>query len=155
MLTLLASSDAPGGPWSWSSRWTVGAAGGSLPAQRLFLIGGRGTLPGFAFRRWGGDRVALWRGEVSRSVAWPWLTLRAIAAAGWTESVVTGAAAADRFGVGDSEIARGSVGGGIGLFYDLLRLEIARGLGDAGPDDPVGGDWTVFLTINPRFWEVL
>ncbi|MDH3732134.1 MAG: ShlB/FhaC/HecB family hemolysin secretion/activation protein [Gemmatimonadota bacterium] len=155
VLSLLAKRDRLGGPWAWSSELALGAAGGTLPAQRLFLLGGRGTLPGFDFRSWGGDRVALWRGEISRSLAWPWVTIRAIGAVGWAESVLAGAAAAERFGVGDTEVVRGSLGGGFGVLYDLLRIEVARGIGSAGPDDALAGDWTLFLTINPLFWNVL
>jgi len=36
-----------------------GAAGPDLPAHRAFVLGGRGTLLGEDFRRWGGARMAL------------------------------------------------------------------------------------------------
>src|ERR1041384_423504 len=36
-----------------------GVASADLPAHRAFVLGGRGTLLGEAFRAWGGRRVAL------------------------------------------------------------------------------------------------
>src|SRR3989454_5825514 len=45
-----------------------GIASADLPAHRAFVLGGRGTLVGDEFRRWGGRRMALlhleWRGSV-------------------------------------------------------------------------------------------
>ncbi|MFV1986580.1 MAG: hypothetical protein ACC682_04835 [Gemmatimonadota bacterium] len=154
-LTLLAARDGLGAPWGWRSELVIGGAGGDLPAQRLFLLGGRGTLPGYDFRGWGGSRVAMWRGEVSREVAWPWINVRAVGSAGRVDATRAGAGAAERFGVIPTGGVRTSVGGGLGLFYDMVRLEVVKGLGGARADDPIAGDWAVLLTINPRFWDVL
>jgi hypothetical protein len=142
MLALLARRDGLGAPWAWSGELIVGTAGGQLPAQRLYLLGGRGTLPGYAFRQWGGDRVALFRGEVSRQVAWPWLNLRLVGAAGRVEVVGAGAGAADRFGVIPTAGVRSSLGGGVGLLYDLVRLDVVKGLGGSETSDPVAGEWS-------------
>ncbi|MDX1394563.1 MAG: hypothetical protein R3195_09230 [Gemmatimonadota bacterium] len=154
-VTLSARRDLLDDPWGWTSLVTLGVSGGSLPAQRLFLLGGRGTLPGFPFRPWGGGRVALWRGDVSRSVVWPWVSVRVTGAAGWADSGPAGASAAERFGVIDTDAVAGSLGVGLGLLYDLVRVELARGIGGGDAPDSVEGDWTFFLTINPRFWDVL
>lgn len=154
-LTLLAERDGREGRWGWRSEWTAGAAGGKLPAQRLFLLGGRGTLPGYDFRPWGGDRVALWRAEVSREIAWPWVVLRAMGAAGWVDVTAAGAESAERFGVIPTQDIRSSIGGGLGLLYDMVRFDVVKGLGGAGTSDPFTGDWAVLLTLNPRFWGVL
>jgi hypothetical protein len=155
MLALLARRDGLGAPWAWSGELIVGTAGGQLPAQRLYLLGGRGTLPGYAFRQWGGDRVALFRGEVSRQVAWPWLNLRLVGAAGRVEVVGAGAGAADRFGVIPTAGVRSSLGGGVGLLYDLVRLDVVKGLGGSETSDPVAGEWSVLFSVNPQFWDIL
>jgi hypothetical protein len=79
-----------------------GAASGGLPPHRAFVLGGRGTLLGDAFRRWGGRRAALaqleWRAPVPfiRMAAGPYahtpgtLTLAPYVAAGWTGRPVPG-----------------------------------------------------------------
>jgi hypothetical protein len=152
--TVLATREGMGGPWRWRSELTAGVGGGRLPAQRLFLLGGRGTLPGYEFRPWGGSRVALWRAEVARDIAWPWVAARLTGSAGWVDANAAGEPAAERFGAVPSGGIRTSVGGGVGLFYDVVRLEVARGLGGS-PDDPFSGDWVFFLTVNPRFWDVM
>jgi len=59
---------------SWSRRWMepdvelrsslrAGAVGGDAPPQTLHLIGGRGTLPGYRYRSFVGDRYGLFRVE--------------------------------------------------------------------------------------------
>lgn len=154
-LTLRGEREGLGSPWAWSSRLTVGLAGGDLPAQRLFLVGGRGTLPGYAFRRWGGDRVALWQGEVSRAVVSPWVSLRVLGAAAWTDLGEPGDAAAARFGVLETPGVRTSAGVGLGLFYDLLRVELMRGLEGPRPGDPRGGEWELLVSLNPMLWDIL
>ncbi len=155
-LALRMQRSALDAEWAWTSEIALGLAGGSLPAQRLFLLGGRGTLPGYDFRVWGGDRMALWRGEVSRSVAAPWIRVRGSAAAGW---VGNGSVAAEdssaRFGAGDSSRLRASAGVGVGLFYDLLRIDIARGLVDDASDRPGGGGWVLLLSLNPVLRDIL
>jgi hypothetical protein len=41
-----------------------------------------------------------------------------------------------------------SVGAGVGLLFDILRIDVARGLGD-------GGRWEVIVEANPSFWDFL
>ena len=155
MLRLAARRDGFGDAWAWWSEVTAGTLSGAVPAQRLFLLGGRGTVPGFAFRQWGGDRLALWRGEVSRSVAWPWVTLRLAGAAGVSDAVGPGRAAAGRLSVTPTSGIRTSVGGGVGLVFDLIRLDVVRGLGGSRDESPVAGEWALLLSINPQFWDIL
>ncbi|MCY3599356.1 MAG: hypothetical protein OXN85_05250 [Gemmatimonadetes bacterium] len=151
----LRARGSPGGAWNWASDVEFGLAGGELPTQRLFLLGGRGSLPGYEFRGWGGDRMALWRAELSRAVASPWVRLRAIGAAGGTGLGRPGEGAARRFGVGGSEGLRASAGLGLGLFYDILRLDVMRGLlGDPSPGGSPG-KWVVLLSVDPRFLRIL
>ena len=151
-VALRAARQSPAGGWAWASEMEFGAAGGDLPVQRLFLLGGRGSLPGYAFRGWGGDRMALWRAEVSRGLASPWVRMRAQGAVGWAGLGTVGESAAHRFGVGGTAGLRASVGLGAGLFYDLLRIDVVRGLsGDA----PGGGEWTILLALDRRIWGIL
>lgn len=151
-VALRAARSGLGGGWGWASEIEFGAGGGDLPAQRLFLLGGRGTLPGHPFRGWGGDRVGLWRAEVSLPLAAPWMGLRAQGAVGWAAVGAAGEAAAERFGVGDSGGPRASAGIGVGLFYDLLRIDVARGLGG---DAAAGDGWTLLLSLDPRIRSIL
>lgn len=151
-LALRAAGESFAGGWSWASTLEVGAAGGDLPAQRLFLLGGRGSLPGYVFRGWGGDRMGLWRAEVSRTVAAPWVRLRASGALGWVGVGAAGEAAARRFGVGGSGGPRASAGLGVGIFYDLLRIDAMRGLAGGSPAE---GDWVLLLSFDRRIWEIL
>lgn len=143
-----AESVRPGSPWSWRARAAAGVASGALPAQRLWLLGGRGTLPGHPFRAWGGDRVAFADAEVARDLLHPWLRGRLLAAAGWTGLSGVGGPAAARFGVAETDRLRGALGAGLGLAYDLLRVELWRGLGGEG-------DWEVLLSAGTGFWDAL
>ena len=143
---------SPNGAWSWRSVLETGLAGGELPAQRLFLLGGRGSVPGHDFRAWGGDRFALWRGEASRVVSAPWVRIRGLAAVGWVGIDGAGGGAAERFGVMGSAGVRGSVGLGLGLFHDILRLDLVRAL--QGDPEAAGG-WTLLLSLDPRLRGIL
>ena len=132
---------------AWRLRVAAGAAGGDVPAQRLFLLGGRGTVPGYRFRPWGGDRALLGELEAAVDVAPPWLRARARASAGWTGIGAPGEEASARLGVGESGGIRPSVGAGVGLFWDLVRVGVHRGLRD--------GRWSLEVSVDPEFWPVL
>ena len=79
-----------------------GAASAGLPAYRAFVLGGRGTLLGDDFRRWGGRRMALvhaeWRAPVpflsiavGRYARTPGsIILAPFAAAGWADRPIAG-----------------------------------------------------------------
>ncbi|WP_428277290.1 hypothetical protein [Candidatus Palauibacter sp.] len=151
----LRARGSPGGAWHWASGVEFGLAGGELPAQRLFLLGGRGSLPGHEFRGWGGDRMALWRAEVSRAITSPWVRLRAIGAAGWAGLGGAGEGAARRFGVSGSDGLRASAGLGLGLVYDILRLDVMRGLRGGSSPGGSGGNWVLLFSIDPRFLRIL
>jgi len=143
----------------WVRRWTparaeleagtsAGIALGELPRQALFLVGGRGTVPGFPFRAFGGDRFALARVMGSADVAGPWLRGRAFATAGWTGVGSAGREPLLEWGAVRTGRPRVSVGTGVGVFYDILRVDVARGL---GPD----GRWELIVEANPSFWDFL
>ncbi len=144
---LRADRSHRGGPWSWSADAGAGIAGGAPPPQRLMLLGGRGTVPGYPFRAWGGDRAAWGRADVARDLLAPWVRLRAHAAAGWAEPAGPGSAAAETLGVTGSQGIRPSLGIGAGVLWDILRFDLWRGLR--------GGDWTLLFSVDPAFWEIL
>ena len=111
------------------------------PRQELMLLGGRGTLPGFAYRGAVADRYWLARGWVSRALLAPWVTLRATGAVGWSR--LDGRSLPEGW-VGDPDPGlRGSLGVGMDLLWETLRLDLARGLPD--------GEWTFFVSVAPRF----
>ncbi|HEX7051264.1 MAG TPA: hypothetical protein VF188_13745 [Longimicrobiales bacterium] len=126
-------------------RATGGFISGHAPAQRLFLLGGRGTLPGFAYRGFIGDRFILADAEASREIFGPWVRLRALGAIGWTD-MGTHTAPAD-WGVASTDGVRASLGFGLGLIYDVLRIDFARGLD--------GGDWQTIISVSPRLRDML
>jgi hypothetical protein len=124
-----------------------GIASGVLPAQRVFLLGGRHTVAGYPFRNWAGDRIAYLRFVYSLPVVQNWVRVRAIAAGGWTELGSVGQAGAAVLGTSQSGGIRSSLGGGVGLFFDVLRLDVSRGLRD--------GVWEWYFSVNPAFWPAL
>jgi hypothetical protein len=121
----------------------IGAVGDGAPRQELYLFGGRGTLPGHDYRRQVGNRYWLVRGETGHAVRAPWVDVHAFLAVGraWM---------ADDRGVppgwpGRGDIAtRASLGAGVDLLWDVLRVDVAHGLGE-------GGDWALVFEISPRF----
>ena len=40
------------------------------------------------------------------------------------------------------------VGAGVGIFYDILRVEVAHGLS-------TGGRWELIIEADPSFWDFL
>jgi hypothetical protein len=124
---------------------------GNRPVQRTLRVGGRGTVPGYEFRRFNGEQVAFVNLALSRSVLYPWLRLRALAALGWSH--VDDEVVRMRGPLPDSPLAtydtpdtgglRPSIGGGMSIVYDLVRLDVSKGLND--------GIWEWTLSVNPQF----
>lgn len=144
----------------------------ALPSQLHYVLGGRNTLPGYAYRSFAGDAFALAEFEVARDVFWPWIRLRTTAAVGWTEDLrevgedlspaptpdATGSTAmlppSGRrlhprldWGLPTTRGLRPALSLGAGVFYDMLRVDLARGLRD--------GEWQVIFSITPDLWGVL
>jgi len=129
-------SDAAHGLLSLAGGWVSGEA----PAQALYLLGGRTTLPGHGYRDFVGDRYWLLRGEATVPVRSPWVGVRFIGALGatyleprtlpsfWTPT--------------DSDGVRASVGAGLSIAYDIMRIDLARGLG-------AGGGWEAVFSVSP------
>jgi hypothetical protein len=126
----------------------AGAAAGTLPRQALFLIGGRGTVPGYAFRAFGGDRFATARATASADLWSPWIRGRLLGAAGWADVGGPGQAALTTWGAAPLTKPIFSAGAGVGIFYDILRVDVARGLS-------TGGRWELIIEANPSFWDFL
>jgi len=134
----------------WSTRLLaraqLGLASAALPPHRAFVLGGRGTLLGEAFRAWGGRRMALvhveWRvplpfasialGSWARSPSR--VTVAPYVATGWADRPVAGTAwaatpgarttlglALEWLGVFRLEAGVGAQSGQVRLAFDLTR----------------------------------
>jgi hypothetical protein len=121
---------------------------GDLPIQELYLLGGRGTVPGYDFRGYAGGRYAAGRLVYSANLRAPWLRGRLLAAAGWVGAGEAADAALRRAELRGSAVVLPSVGVGLGIFHDILHLDVARGLGR-------GGRWELILEANRGFWDFL
>lgn len=131
--------------WRVGGRVRLGALWGDPPVQRHFLLGGRGTVPGYPYRSSVGDRSALVELTVERALVRPWLTGRLSAAAGWTglagNRVLT-------FWPGTRTGRIGpSLGAGLGLVHDILWLDLHRGLD--------GGEWELLLSVDAGLRDIL
>jgi outer membrane protein assembly factor BamA len=128
----------------------VGLSTDQAPMQTLFLLGGRHTLPGYAFRSFIGNRMALLRVEASQAVLAPWLKVHVFGVAGATgfnPPTLSGGGGAGWPGQ-DTDGVKSSAGLGLQLGWDLLRFDVGRGLND-------GGDWEFVFSVQRRFWEWL
>ncbi len=135
------SRDQPDGRWRLRADLSGGIASTGAPVQKLFLLGGRGTLPGHGYREFLGDGFWLARAEGSHPLLQPWVGLRAFAALGQTylahHAIPTGWRATPSDGL------RASVGLGLSLAWDVLRLDLGRGVR--------GGDWELTFSVDARF----
>jgi hypothetical protein len=118
---------------------------GTPPLQALYLLGGRGTLPGYSFRSHVGDRYWLVQAEASQALLAPWLRLRAFAAAGGT-GLELGPLPPSWPQQSATHLL--SAGLGLGIGWDVLHLDVGRGLSG-------GGDWEVILAVGHDFWAWL
>lgn len=129
---------------SW--RLDLGASGGAVgrdaPAQEMFLLGGRGTLPGYPFRSFVGDGFGLVRAVGTLPLLPPWVGLRALASLGYTH-LTSSRTLPPGWDAHDTDGLRPSVGVGLSLAWDVLRLDLGRGLR--------GGDWELSFSVDPRF----
>jgi len=123
-----------------------GALLGEPPLQAHFFLGGRQTVPGYSFRSRIGDRYWLLRSDVSIDLLHPFLKLRAFGAAGGAR----GEREID-FGLSPPEKSWSylmSAGIGLGLGWDVIRLDLAKGLRD-------GGEWALVFWVKHDFWPWL
>lgn len=127
----------------------AGANFGAAPPQMRFLLGGRETLPGYPYRDFAGHRFWLARLQGSAPLLHPWVRARAFAAAGYAApNGGDPGGSAPREPNADpwkgSRTVRTSAGLGLGLGFDIFRLDLVRGLN--------GGSWQLLLSVNRDFW---
>jgi hypothetical protein len=128
--------------------------GGSIPAQRLFPAGGRGTVRGYSFHQFVGNLYAAIGVELSRPVWYPWLSIELFADAGWAgiEGNSAGRAVSTWNQIGQPAAAtRGplvGLGAGAGIVFDILWIEFARGVTQ-------GGSWELVVRVRREFWPWL
>lgn len=116
--------------------WTLG----TVPRQALYLLGGRGTLPGYDYRSYVGDAFWLVRTEASQQLRAPWVRVGGLFALGGTH--LEGEAPA-QWTVQATPVLTASAGVFAEFLWDLLRVELVRGLN--------GGEWTFVVDVTSRF----
>jgi hypothetical protein len=121
---------------------TAGTRLGEPLLQHRRLLGGRGTIPGFPFRGFAGDHHV--QGSIigALDLGSPLVRARVGGHGGWI-----GGGDPEPWGLPGSRNVRVGVTAGVGLLYDLLRLEGARGLS--------GGEWQFLISLDPRWWDWL
>jgi hypothetical protein len=135
-----------GSGWDFIGSLTGGILWGDPPLQALYLVGGRETVPGYDFRSRAGDQFWVLRGDLSKDVFSPWVRVRAFAAAGGTE--YGGTPLLPPWPVEPDSSLLLSAGLGLGLGWDVLRMDLARGMRE-------GGHWELMLSVNQAFWAWL
>jgi len=138
-----------------SLRVAAGAvSGGRIPSQRLFPAGGRGSVRGYAFHRFVGNLYGAAGIELRREIFYPLLSGAAFGDIGWVG--VEGESARDALEVwNDVGAVAGAtqgpllgLGGGLGILFDILHVELARGLRQ-------GGLWELVVRVRRQFWDWL
>ena len=137
--------ERPDRAWRFQAQLGAGAATQRTPVQELYLLGGRGTLPGYDYRSFVGRRFWLARVEASHPLLPPWVGFRTFAALG--SSHLADATLPEGWDARDSGGLRASVGAGLSFGWDVLRLDLARGLRD--------GRWEIIFAVDSRFYSWL
>lgn len=128
--------------------------GRELPPQWLQFAGGPWSGPGYAFHAFVGRAIASPRLELRVPVPFPSVPLgkygKAPARAQlapFTQVVLLGGASSDPLVARYTNGVYPAVGLGVLLFYDLLRVDIARGVHQGG--------WRFSLDVDRAFWGIL
>jgi hypothetical protein len=135
----------------------------AIPVQELVYFGGSITAPGYDYHALVGEAALSQRVELRLPVPFPSIPLGRFGAtpAGATLAPFATVAALSSPGaviadVGAASSSRlrwrrdgiyPSVGAGLLFFFDLLRVDAARGLRD--------GRWSFYLDVNRAFWAIL
>jgi hypothetical protein len=132
---------------------SAGLVTADAPSQRVFLIGGSGTVPGYPFRSFVGHRHVLLDAQLSQTLVEPWVRVRlvgAAAAAGGPPAFDAGADPLARawqsWDLPGTNGFRTSLGGGLSLFWEVLRIDAVRGLN--------GGDWRFVVSFHPDLLDI-
>lgn len=131
-----------------------GVAGGrDIPPQWMIFAGGPWSAPGYDAQRFGARAQLSQRLELRTQVPFPSIPVP-VAHIGSTPPHVTLAPFVQALATGNGSIVKPTVSGiyptaGIGVlfFYDLLRVDVARGLR--------GGNWRFAIDIDRSFWSIL
>lgn len=108
------------GPFTLGLRLEAGVSGGRVPGQASYYLGGVRTVRGYSAATASGPSVLLLNAEIGTDL--PLARLVAFADVGWTDSV-------DRL---FSRAPLSALGGGISIGDGIVRLDVARGLTEAG-----------------------
>lgn len=125
----------------------VAGAGAAVPAQHLVYLGGPESAPGYAFHSLVGARAGFVRAEWRFPVPFIAIPLGAWGRAPATATLAPYASSAWVEGRGWQP----SVGVGVLTLFDLLRIDVARGVRGGGG----GGAWMLNVDVSPSFWPVL
>jgi hypothetical protein len=132
---------------------SAGYVSSRAPAQRLFVLGGTNTLPGYEYRGFAGRWYGLARAEATAALIEPWLGVRLIGATGAVgglpEPPPIGAGTPSMWtswNVAGSDRVRTSLGAGVSLLWDLLRVDLVRGIN--------GGAWRLQFSFHRDFWDI-
>ncbi|MGK7313311.1 MAG: hypothetical protein ACN0LA_13835 [Candidatus Longimicrobiales bacterium M2_2A_002] len=124
---------------------------GAVPAQHLWYLGGRNTLPGHGFHDYVGDHAAVADATVWRTLVPRLLRLRLFAAAGWSELETDPPTPLDPdrmfWQPRPTDGVASSVGVGVGLVDGLIRLDYGLRTDD--------WDGYLMLSVRPDLWSFL
>ena len=142
-----------GGTSELLARVYLGTGSVDLPPHRSFVMGGRGTLPGEPFRRYGGRHMALGHVEWRFDIPAPAIPLGSFASTGRRVTVAP-FVAAGYAGNPLSDLPWTRSGGirpvaglAVELFMRLLRVEGGIGLRDGG--------FGITVDVNRDWWRLL
>jgi hypothetical protein len=128
--------------------------GRDLPPQWLQFAGGPWSGPGYAFHAFAGRAIASPRLELRVPVPFPSVSLgkygKAPARAQlvpFTQVVLLGGASSDPRVAQYTNGVYPAAGLGVLLFYDLLRVDVARGVHQGG--------WRFSIDVDRAFWGIL
>lgn len=125
------------------TRLIAGHNFGNPAAQHFFRVGGRENLPGYRYREFVSESsTALGRVEYSHTVAAPWVRLRLLGYAAYTREGER--LANDEIIEKTSGHLRGSAGAGVGLLWDVLRVDVVK-----------GAHWQAIFSVRSDFWDML
>ena len=129
----------------------AGAAGPLVPPQELAYFGGPTTGPGYEFHEFAGRGGLSQRLEFRNPVPFVSIPLGRFGSTGGSATLVPFAHTVYVTSPAGFQAARQgwypAVGVGALVFFDILRLDVARGLR--------GGRWTVSLDASPELWGIL
>ena len=127
--------------WHAALHVSAGLVTDEAPAQALFLLGGRETLPGYTYRDFVGNRFWLVRAEGTFPLRSPWVSLHIFGGMGAT--YLDARDVSTEWQARDSDGLRTTVGAGLAFGWDVLRFDVGRGLRD--------GKWELIFSVVPRF----